>query len=84
MDEPLWTGVILAYVCPACHKPDRQMFVFQGATYDNAVLGKATEHMIPCRVCSATLPKNLTFEADICVGTLEQLRKAGYPTPLVN
>jgi hypothetical protein len=84
-NEQCWTGVILKYVCPNCRRPDRQMFVFAEGTYDNAVLSKAAAHMIPCRACNAPLPKDdLTLETDICVATLEQLRKAGYPTPPVN
>lgn len=72
------------YVCPACQKQDRQMFVFDEATYDNAILGKAAARMTPCRACGTPLPKNLTLATDIVVASLEHLRKEGYPTPTVN
>jgi len=83
-EEPSWTGVILAYICPHCGKPDQQMFVFEEATYDNAILGRAAARMASCRTCNVPLPNGLTFETDICVATLEQLRKAGYPVPSIN
>jgi hypothetical protein len=82
--EQCWTGVILAYVCPACHKPDRQQFVFEGGTYGIEPVNKAAAHMTACRKCGAPLPKNLSLETDTVVATLEQLRKAGYPTPPLN
>lgn len=84
MTEASWTGVILAYVCPTCHKEDRQKFVFEGATYDQTVLRKAVAQASPCKMCNSPLPKDLMLDTDICVATLEQLRKAGYPTPPVN
>jgi len=83
-EEQCWTGVILIYVCPACHKPDRQVFVFEGGTYGSAPVSKAVDHMTPCKKCNAPLPKNLTIETDTVVATLEQLRKAGYPVPPVH
>lgn len=84
MDEHSWTGVILAYICPACDTPGRQMFALEGGSYDNAVLNIAAARMTTCTRCRAPLPKGLTFETDICVAPLEQLRKAGYPVPSVN
>jgi hypothetical protein len=79
MTEPSWTGVIVAYVCPMCHKPDRQKFVFEGVSYDDEVLSKAVANMIPCRGCNTPLPKNLTLETDIVGASLEHLRKASRP-----
>jgi hypothetical protein len=80
-EDQCWTGVILAYVCPTCQKPDRQLFVFQDGTYDKSVLNKAVAHMKPCTKCNSPLPKDLLLETDRVVATLEQLRKSGYPTP---
>ncbi len=83
--QPTWVGVILAYTCPTCHKPDRQTFVFVVPKYDsNHILSTAQAHMTPCRTCNAILPKNLLLETDICPATLEELRKSGYPVPPVN
>jgi hypothetical protein len=83
--EPTWVGVILAYVCPTCHKPDRQMFTFDVPKYDDRlILSTAQGQMKPCKWCKAGLPKNLPLEVDLCPATLEQLRKAGYPVPPVN
>jgi hypothetical protein len=86
MDEQdqCWTAVTIRYICPACHKPDQQVFVFEGGTYGNEPLHKATARMTPCTKCNAPIPKNLPLETDTVVATLEQLRKAGYPTPPVN
>jgi uncharacterized Zn finger protein len=84
MEEPSWTGVILAYICPTCGKEDQQRFIFEGATYDKAVLSKAAAHMMPCRKCGTPIPKNLLLETDIVVAPLDALRKAGYPAPQVN
>jgi len=86
MDEQnqCWTGVILSYICPNCYKPDRQMFVVSGGTYDESQVYKARKDMAPCRSCKQSLPPNFEHEYDMTVGTLEQLRKAGYPVPPVN
>lgn len=84
MDEGTWVGVTLAYTCPACDKPDQQALVFYVERYDrNAILGIVQERKGACRLCNTILPKNLSLEFDICSGTLEQLRKAGYPAPSV-
>jgi hypothetical protein len=82
-EEQCWTGINLLYTCPNCHKPDRQTFVFLGGTYDDSALDKARERMAPCKRCKAALPQNLEHECSMTVGTLEQLRKAGYPVPSV-
>lgn len=75
---------MLSYTCPNCHKSDYQMFVLAGGTYDESLIHKAWKDIAPCRVCKQPLPSKLEHEYDMIVGTLEQLRKAGYPAPTVN
>ena len=84
MEAAKWTGVTLSYVCPSCRKPDRQMFVFEEATYDRTILSKASDKLAPCRRCHLILPKAIPLHTDIIVGTLEQLRNQGFPIPQVD
>jgi hypothetical protein len=65
--EQCWTGVTLVYLCPTCHRQDRQLFVFEGGTYGIEPLRKAAACMMPCTHCNSRLPKNLEIETDTVV-----------------
>jgi hypothetical protein len=84
MDESSWTGIVLGYMCPTCGKSDQQKFVLEGASYNKSVLNKVRDQMASCRLCKAIPPQGTKFLYDITVGTLQQLRNAGYPTPSVH
>ena len=84
-EDETWTGVKTAYVCPHCGEHGMQVFVIDGVGWDTAkARAAAWKERSPCRSCKQPLPDRLDIGIDICAASLEQLRKAGYPTPPVN
>jgi len=84
-EDETWTGVTLQYVCPNCGKQGQQVFVIDGVGWDEKKAAPAAwKERSPCKSCNEPLPDRLNIGVDICAGSLEQLRKAGYPTPPVN
>lgn len=85
MDDESWTGVKLQYICPNCRKHGSQMFVIEAVGWDTDKARRAAwKQRSPCRSCNKPLPENLGIGIDVTAGSLERLRKAGYPTPAVN
>lgn len=85
MEDESWTGVILAYTCPACGKQGQQVFVVNGVGWDvEKARSAAWSSRTPCKPCKQPLPENLDIHIDITAASLERLRKLGYPTPSVH
>jgi hypothetical protein len=85
MEDESWTAVTLTYVCPNCGKHGRQVFVIADVGYDlDKARLAAWPLRSPCTQCKQRLPESLDIGIDATAGSLEQLRKAGYPTPPVH
>jgi hypothetical protein len=84
-EESSWTGVTLAYLCPYCGARGDQLFLVSGIGWDmkRARLA-AWPEMAPCIQCKQALPPDSHTGIDLVVAPLDQLRKLGFPSPLVN
>ncbi len=85
MEQHYWFGITCSFVCPRCNKASSDKMGVSSTTSDPAKINrKLTHQKLCCEHCRFLIPDGTAVTADVKSGTLESLRKEGFPFPIDN
>lgn len=85
MNQHYWFGVTFAFVCSRCQKVTSEKAGVSSTTNDPSKLNLSiSKQKLCCHHCRFQIPNGTAVTADVKLGTLESLRKEGFPFPADN
>lgn len=82
MELLFFFGITFSFVCPVCHKLNIEKAGAGCPTDDPEKLKqRLAMEGLKCRNCKSPLPDGTQATIDVQPGTLESLKKAGFPFP---